>query len=82
MPILLVCTSMRAVQIGGASMGTHYGLNVTELDSHANMSVAGGGTTVITKSGHFATDQFWKRLRLEMRRCVMMIWFLYIPIFW
>ncbi len=36
-------------------MGTYYGLNVTELDSHANMSVAGGGTTVIAKSGHFAT---------------------------
>jgi hypothetical protein len=27
---------------------------VTELDSHANMSVAGGGITVIAKSGHFA----------------------------
>ncbi len=36
-------------------MGTYYGLNMTELDSHANMSVAGGGTTVIAKSGHFAT---------------------------
>jgi hypothetical protein len=46
---------MRAAQIGGASMGTYYGLNLTELDSHANMSVAGSGSTVIAKSGHFAT---------------------------
>ncbi len=36
-------------------MGTYYGLNVTELDSHANMSVAGSGTTVIVESRHFTT---------------------------
>ncbi len=54
MPILSVCASMHMAQIGGASMGTYYGLNVTELDSHANMSVAGGGNTVIAKSGHLA----------------------------
>ena len=36
-------------------MGSHNGLQMTELDSHANMSVAGNGTTVIAKSGHFAT---------------------------
>ncbi len=36
-------------------MGSYNGLMVTELDSHANMSVAGNGTTVIAKSGHFAT---------------------------
>ncbi len=54
MPILSVCAFMRTAQIGGASMGTYYGLNMTELDSHASMSVTGSGTTVITKSGHFA----------------------------
>jgi hypothetical protein len=55
MPILLVCASMRLVQIGGASMGYYNGLNVTELDSsHANMSVAGSGSTVIARSGNFA----------------------------
>ena len=36
-------------------MGSYNGLQVTELDSHANMSVAGNGTTVIAKSGNFAT---------------------------
>jgi hypothetical protein len=28
---------------------------MTELDSHANMSVAGSGSTVIARSEHFAT---------------------------
>ncbi len=55
MPILLVCASMRSAQIGGASMRYYNGLNVTELDSHANMSVTGSGSTVIARSGHFAT---------------------------
>jgi hypothetical protein len=36
-------------------MGCYNGLMVTELDSHANMSVASNGTTVMAKSGHFAT---------------------------
>ena len=36
-------------------MGVYNGLLVTELDSHANMSVTGNGTTVIATSGHFAT---------------------------
>jgi hypothetical protein len=35
-------------------MGYYNGLNVTELDSHANMSVACSGSTVIARSGHFA----------------------------
>jgi hypothetical protein len=45
---------MCLAQIGDASMGYYNGLNVTELDSHANMSVAGSGSTVIARSGHFA----------------------------
>jgi hypothetical protein len=53
-PILLICASMRLAQIGGASMGYYNGLNVTELDFYANMSVAGSGSTVIATSGHFA----------------------------
>ncbi len=36
-------------------MGYYNCLNVTELDSHANMSVAGSGSTVIARSGHVAT---------------------------
>jgi hypothetical protein len=36
-------------------MGYYNGLNVTELDSHAIMSVVGSGSTVIARSGHFAT---------------------------
>ena len=45
---------MRAAQIGGTSMGMYSGLSVTELDSHANMAVAGSETTVIARSGMFA----------------------------
>jgi hypothetical protein len=51
--MLLVCASMRSAQIGGASMEYQNGLNMTELDSHAKMSVAGSGSTVIARSGHF-----------------------------
>jgi hypothetical protein len=36
-------------------MGHYNGLLVTELDSHANMFVAGSNTTVIARSGQFAT---------------------------
>jgi hypothetical protein len=46
---------MCLVQIGGASMGYYNGLNMTELDSHANMPVAGSGSTVIARSRCFAT---------------------------
>ena len=35
-------------------MGTYGCLSVTELDSHANMAVAGGDCTIIARSGHFA----------------------------
>ena len=31
------------------------GQSVTELDSHANMAVAGRDCTIIAKSGHYAT---------------------------
>ncbi len=56
MPKKLVCASVRAAQISGTSMGHYNGLQVTELDSHANiMSVAGSNTTVIARSGLFAT---------------------------
>jgi hypothetical protein len=70
-------------------MGTYYGLNVMELDSHANMSVAGGGTSVIAKSGHFATvTPFSPDLpvleKVEIGDAAMCndIWILYVPIFW
>jgi hypothetical protein len=53
-PIVLVCASVRAVQIGGTSMGMYSGLFATEFDSHANMAVAGSETMVIARSGMFA----------------------------
>jgi hypothetical protein len=46
---------MHLAQIGGASLVYNNSLNVTELDSHANMSVAGSSSIVIARSGHFAT---------------------------
>ena len=36
-------------------MGSYGCLSVTELDSHANMAVAGRDCTIIAKSGHLAT---------------------------
>ena len=41
--------------IGGASVGLYKGKSVTELDSHANMAVAGQDCTIIARSGHYAT---------------------------
>jgi hypothetical protein len=39
----------------GHKHGVLHGLHVTELDYHGSMSVAGSGSTVIARSGHFAT---------------------------
>ena len=50
-----VCALVLAARIGGASMGSHSGLHATELDSHANMAVAGSDCTVIATSGRHAT---------------------------
>jgi hypothetical protein len=36
-------------------MGSYSGLHATELDSHANMAVAGSDCTVIARSGCHAT---------------------------
>ncbi len=36
-------------------MGSHIGLHAADLDSHANMAVAGSGCTVIATSGCHAT---------------------------
>ena len=46
---------MLAASIGGASLGAYSGQGATELDSHANMAVAGCDCTVIATSGRFAT---------------------------
>jgi hypothetical protein len=35
-------------------MGAYSGFLATELDSHANMAVAGSDCTIITKSGNFS----------------------------
>ena len=42
-----------AAKIGGTSIGLYGYLCVTELDSHANMAVAGKGCTIIAKSGQY-----------------------------
>ncbi len=46
--------SLFAARIGGTSIGLYGYLSVTELDSHANMAVAGSGCTIIAKSGQYA----------------------------
>ena len=43
-----------AARIGGTSIGLYGDLSVTELDSHANMAVAGSGCTIIARSGQYA----------------------------
>ena len=55
MPLLALVCTLRAATIGGASVGLYKGQSVTELDSHANMAVAGRDCTIIAKSGHYAT---------------------------
>ena len=47
--------SLKVATIGGASVGLYKGKTVTELDSHANMAVAGQDCTIIARSGHYAT---------------------------
>jgi hypothetical protein len=49
------CTSVLTASIGGTSLGAYSGQGMTELDSHANMAVAGCDCTVIANSGHYAT---------------------------
>jgi hypothetical protein len=54
-PLPVSVSAMNAVTIGGTSVGSYGCLSVTELDSHANMAVAGRDCTIIAKSGHLAT---------------------------
>jgi len=42
------------VTVGGISIGLYGCMLVTELDSHANMAVAGSNCTIIQRSGHYA----------------------------
>ncbi len=46
---------MRVATIEGMRLGGYDGQSATELDSHANMAVAGNGVLVISKSGMSAT---------------------------
>ncbi len=48
-----VC-AMRAT-IGGTSVRSYGDMSATELDSHANMAVAGRDCTIIATSGQYAT---------------------------
>lgn len=55
MPVSSSVSALRAATIGGTSVGSYGNMSVTELDSHANMAVAGRDCTIISKSGHHAT---------------------------
>ena len=55
MPLPVSVSALQAATIGGTSVGSYGCLSVTELDSHANMAVAGGDCTIIACSGRFAT---------------------------
>ena len=50
---ILVC-AVRAT-IGGTRVGSYGDMSATELDSHANMAVAGRDCTIIATSGQYAT---------------------------
>jgi hypothetical protein len=54
LPLLTSVCTLRAATIGGASVGWYGSQSVTELDSHANMAVAGRDCTIIAKSAHYA----------------------------
>jgi len=47
-------SALFAARIGGAGIGFYGDLSITELDSHANMAVAGSGCTIISRSGQYA----------------------------
>jgi hypothetical protein len=49
-----VCASVLDAMIGGASMESYAALGAIELDSHANMAVAGSNCTIIATTGHYA----------------------------
>ncbi len=48
-------SALFSVRIGGTCIGLYGDSSVTELDSHANMAVAGKKCTIIVKSGQYAT---------------------------
>ena len=53
-PLIEGISAFFAGRIGGASIGLYGDLSVTELDSHANMAVAGKNCTIIANSGQYA----------------------------
>jgi hypothetical protein len=52
-PIISSVSALRSVKIGGMSTGSYGCMSVTELDSHANMAVAGKDCTIISTSGQY-----------------------------
>ena len=54
MPIFPLVSALKSVKIGGVSTGSYGCMSVTELDSHANMAVAGKECTIISTSGQYA----------------------------
>jgi hypothetical protein len=58
-----VCVLVLAATIGGASLGSHSGLQATKFDSYTNMAVAGIDCTVIATSGcHATVTPFFSKL--------------------
>ena len=57
-----------AAKIGGTSIGLYGDLSVTELDSHANMAVAGKGCTIIAKSGQYVNVTLFSAELPEMEK--------------
>jgi hypothetical protein len=53
-PLIVGLTAFFASKIGGTSIGLYGNLSVTELDSHANMAVAGKGCAIIAKRSQYA----------------------------
>ena len=74
-----MCT-LRAVTIGEASVGSYGSQSVTELDSHANMAVAGQDCTIIAKSGHYATVTPFSADLPVMERVELVTWQLHTTI--
>ena len=54
MPISTKVCALHSVTVGGISVGLYGCMSITEVDSRANMAVAGSNSTIIQRSGHYA----------------------------
>ena len=67
-PLIVGISAFFAARIGGTSIGLYGDLSVTDLDSHANMAVAGNGCTIIAKSGQYSNVTLFSAELPEMER--------------